>query len=74
MRYKVLVTGKNDSAITAFFEQISDDFVILSTSTRYEDIVGHIDYFVPHVFVYCLHNEARQLWMFTEGGKSFHMI
>ena len=40
MRYKVLVTGKNDSAITAFFEQISDDFVILSTSTRYEDIVG----------------------------------
>ena len=59
MRYKVLVTGKNDSAITAFFEQISDDFVILSTSTRYEDIVGHIDYFVPHVFVYCLHNEAR---------------
>ena len=59
MRYKVLVTGKNDSAITAFSEQISDDFVILSTSTRYEDIVGHIDYFVPHVFVCCLHNEAR---------------
>ncbi len=59
MRYKVLVTGKNESAITAFFEHITDSFVVLSTSTRYEDIVGHIDYFVPHVFVYCLYNESR---------------
>ncbi len=59
MRYKVLVTGRNDSAITAFFEQITDDFFVLSSSTRYEDIVGHIDYFAPHVFVYCLYNEAR---------------
>ncbi len=59
MRYKILVTGKNDSAITAFFEQITDDFVVLSSSTRYEDIVGHIDYFAPHAFVYCLYNEAR---------------
>lgn len=59
MRYKILVTGKNDSAITAFFEQITDDFVVLSSSTRYEDIVGHIDYFAPHVFVYCLYNEPR---------------
>ncbi len=59
MRYKILVTGKNDSAITAFFEQITDDFVVLSSSTRYEDIVGHIDYFAPHAFVYCLYNEPR---------------
>ncbi len=59
MRYKILVTGKNDSAITAFFEQITDDFVVLSSSTRYEDIVGHIDYFAPHALVYCLYNEAR---------------
>ena len=59
MRYKILVTGKNDSAITAFFEQITDDFVVLSSSTRYEDIVGHIDYFAPHSFVYCLYNEPR---------------
>lgn len=59
MRYKILVTGKNDSAITAFFEQITDEFVVLSSSTRYEDIVGHIDYFEPHALVYCLFNEAR---------------
>ncbi len=59
MRYKVLVTGRNDAAITAFFEQMSDDFIVLSTSTRYEDIIGHIDYFEPDVFVYCLLEEKR---------------
>lgn len=59
MRYKVLVTGKNESAITAFFEHTSDSFEVLSTSTRYEDIIGHIDYFVPHALIYCLFNESR---------------
>lgn len=59
MRYKVLITGRNDSAITAFFEQMTEDFVVLSTSTRYEDIIGHIDYFAPDIFVYCLLEEKR---------------
>lgn len=59
MRYKVLITGRNDSAITAFFEQMTEDFVVLSTSTRYEDIISHIDYFVPDIFVYCLLEEKR---------------
>lgn len=60
MRYKVLVTGKNDAAITAFFEQMESDFVVLSTSTRYDDIYGHIDYFEPNIFVYCLQEEQYE--------------
>ena len=59
MGYKVLVVGKNDSAIDAFFKQMDGDFTVLSSSTRYEDIVGHIDYFVPDVLVYCLFDEPR---------------
>lgn len=59
MRYKVLVMGKNDSAISAFFEQM-DEFTVLSCSTRYDDIVGHIDYFEPDALVYCLLNEPRE--------------
>ncbi|MDE7435708.1 MAG: response regulator [Lachnospiraceae bacterium] len=59
MGYKVLVMGKNDSAIDAFFKQMDGDFTVLSSSTRYEDIVGHIDYFVPDVLVYCLFDEPR---------------
>lgn len=59
MGYKVLVMGKNDSAIDAFFKQMDDDFTVLSCSTRYEDIVGHIDCFAPDVLVYCLFDEPR---------------
>ncbi len=59
MGYKVLVTGKNDSAIDVFFKQMDDDFTVLSCSTRYEDIVGHIDIFEPDVLVYCLFDEPR---------------
>ena len=59
MGYKILVTGKNDSAIDVFFKQMNDDFTVLSCSTRYEDILGHIDYFAPDVFVYCLFDEPR---------------
>ena len=59
MGYKVLVTGKNDSAIDVFFKQMDGDFTVLSSSTRYEDIVGHIDYFAPDVLVYCLFDEPR---------------
>lgn len=59
MEYKVLVMGKNDSAIDVFFKQMDGDFIVLSTSTRYEDIIGHIDYFEPDVLVYCLVDEPR---------------
>lgn len=59
MGYKVLVTGKNDSAIDVFFKQMDDDFTVLSSSTRYEDIIGHIDHFAPDVLVYCLFDEPR---------------
>ena len=59
MGYKVLVMGKNDSAIDVFFKQMDNDFTVLSCSTRYEDIVGHIDYFMPDVLVYCLFDEPR---------------
>ena len=59
MGYKVLVMGKNDSAIDVFFKQMDEDFTVLSSSTRYEDIVGHIDYFVPDVLIYCLFDEPR---------------
>lgn len=59
MGYKVLVMGKNDAAIDVFFKQMDGDFTVLSCSTRYEDIVGHIDYFEPDVLVYCLFDEPR---------------
>ncbi|MDE6845737.1 MAG: response regulator [Lachnospiraceae bacterium] len=60
MKYKVLLTGKNDSAIDDFFMQMSDNFEVMTTSARFEDIIRHVTYFAPNIFVYCLYNEARE--------------
>ena len=59
MKYKVLITGKNEAAIDDFFMQMSDSFEMATTSTRYADLSNHISFFRPDVFVYCLYNETR---------------
>ena len=59
MKHKALLAGKNNSVISDFFAQLDDDFEILTTSDRYGDILGHIKYFKPDVFVFCFANETR---------------
>lgn len=59
MKYKVLLTGRNDSVIDDFFMQMGDNFEVLTTSARFEDIIRHMTYFKPDIFVYCLYNESR---------------
>lgn len=59
MKYKMLVTGNNDSAIDDFFIQMNDNFEVMTTSIRYDDVVRHINYFMPDIFTYCLYNESR---------------
>ncbi len=59
MKYKALLAGKNNSIIDDFFVQMNDTFESVTTSTRYEDIIRHIKYFRPDIFVYCIHNEPR---------------
>ena len=60
MKYKALVTGKNTAIIDEFFIQMDENFEVVSTSTRFNDIMRHIKYFIPDLFVYCLSNEARE--------------
>ena len=60
MKYKTLVTGKNATIIDDFFVQMDDNFEVISTSTRFSDIMRHIKYFSPDLFVYCLSNESRE--------------
>lgn len=54
MKYKVLLTGKNNTAIDDFFTQMNESLEILTTSGRYDDIANHLKYFQPDIFVYCL--------------------
>ena len=57
MRYKVLLTGNNKTIINEFFTYMDSEFECISTSERYDDIMSHITYVQPDVFVYCLFQE-----------------
>lgn len=59
MKYKALLAGKNNSVIDDFFSQMNDSFETITTSTRYEDIIGHLKYFQPDLLVYCVYSEPR---------------
>lgn len=60
MKYKVLLTGRNKTIINDFFSQLNENFESLTTSGRYEDILNHLKYFKPDVFVYCLNQETEE--------------
>ncbi|MBD5521996.1 MAG: response regulator [Lachnospiraceae bacterium] len=60
MKYKTLVMGKSNSVIDDFFIHMDDSFDVISCSTRYGDIIRHLKYFAPDVFVYCLYNESQE--------------
>lgn len=59
MKYKILLTGKNESIIDDFFVQMDEAFEAMTTSPRYEDVIRHVTCFAPEVCVYCLSNESR---------------
>ena len=39
---------------------MGNSFEAMTTSLRSEDIMRHVNYFAPNVFIYCLHNETRE--------------
>lgn len=60
MKYKVLLTGKNNTVIDDFFTQMGENFESMTSSGRYEDIVNHLKYFEPDILVYCPNHEANE--------------
>lgn len=59
MKYKLLLAGKNKGLVNDFFMQMDTYFDCLTTSMRYADLLGHIKYFKPHAFVFCMNAENR---------------
>ena len=57
MKYKALLTGNNKMIINEFFTYMDFSFECISTSERYDDVMNHIKYVNPDVFVYCLYGE-----------------
>lgn len=58
MKYKALLTGNNKMIIGEFFRYMDFDFECLTTSERHDDIVSHLKYVNPDVFIYCLNGES----------------
>ncbi len=59
MKYKILLLGSNKRMIDEFFMQMDNVFECLTTSSRFEDIVKHVQYFQPDLIIYCLKGEKR---------------
>ena len=59
MRYKLLITGTNNMVIDEFFDYMeSAEMDLVTTSLRYKDMVNHLNFYKPNLFVYCTHNES----------------
>lgn len=57
MKYKVLLSGRNKMIMNEFFSYMDFSFECMSCSDRYDDILNHLKYINPDVFVYCLRGE-----------------
>ena len=79
MKYKILLAGKNDSVIDEFFENMTESFETVSTSAHMADILNHLSFFKPDVFVYCMSGEnaddmsriANMRFRMTRAGIAF---
>ena len=60
MKYKILLAGKASSSIDDFFQRLTDSFEIMTTSLWHDDILRHVKYFQPHMFLFCMYNESRE--------------
>ncbi len=60
MKYKILLTGKNNTIIDDFFSHLDDVFDSVTSSLRWEDIVNHVKLLKPEAFCYCVGNELKE--------------
>ncbi len=58
-KYKILLSGKNNAIMDDFFFHMADDFKMLSTSMRVDDLVYHLELFRPDAFVLCLGGDSK---------------
>lgn len=60
MKYKILIAGKASSIIDDFFLRMNENFEVMTTSLWHDDILRHVKYFQPQMFLYCMYNESRE--------------
>ena len=60
MKYKTLLLGENNAIIDDFFFQMTDDFEIMTTSNRNDDIINHLEVFEPDILIYCINADSKK--------------
>ena len=60
MIYRILLTGNDKETIDAFFDQLSDQYILATTSPRKVDIDNHISFFGPELMIVCLAGESDE--------------
>lgn len=77
MKYCILITGKNQALINELFTHLGPGFECLSCSTRYKDLLNHLNHFTPDALVYCYGQETmeelRQFTMLKETLDATHV-
>ena len=59
MKYKIILMGENNTIIDDFFFQEHKDIDLITSSSRNDDIMTHLQIFEPHIIIYCM-NEASK--------------
>ena len=67
--YRILLAGRNRAIIDHMFIQLDDDFECMTTSTRPEDILNHINLTRFDAFIYCVQKEDRDDYKMIMGYK-----
>lgn len=57
MKYRILFAGDYEGVIDELFEQLSEEYELMTTSNRYRDMDSHLRIFKPNMYVYCLKND-----------------
>lgn len=58
-KYKTLIVGKDDVIIDDIFNQLHSYFDPVTSSNRTEDLLRHLDFYNPEIFMICTTDEEK---------------
>ena len=69
MAYKLLLFGNNTSVIEDIYTHSNIKIEVMTSSSRFDDLVTHAKYYNPHAIVYCMHNEPVGMYKIVTAFK-----
>ena len=60
MKYKALLIGENSAIMDDFFFHMYEDFDVMTSSNRNDDIMNHLQIFKPDILVYCMNEDSKK--------------